>query len=193
MRFAFRVDSSPKIGMGHLMRCLTLADGFKKRGCESYFICRDFIGNGAKFLIDSGYQVELISVEGIELDDTWLGVPHLQDANETIEILSQNPVDWLIVDHYDIEQQWETSVHSKLPNIKTMVIDDLVNRSHICDVLLDQTYGRMDYEYKTLVSQDTKLCLGTDFALLRARFKELREQNIEPENKIILSAIFLLL
>ena len=181
MRFAFRVDSSPKIGMGHLMRCLTLATGLRQRGFECYFICRDFSGNGVQHIRDNGFQLELLSIEGIELDSTWLGVPQLQDANDTTDILSKTCVDWLIVDHYDIDKIWEAEARSKFPDMKIMVIDDLANRMHDCDVLLDQTYGRSVSEYHALVPADTKFCMGTEFALLKTRFKQLREQNLRNE------------
>ena len=181
MRFAFRVDSSPKIGMGHIMRCLTLANGLRKSGFECYFICRDFAGNGVRHVKDSGFQLELLSNEGVVLNSTWLGVPLQHDVNDTLRVMSAKPVDWLVVDHYDIDKQWEAQVRSGFPAVKVLVIDDLADRAHDCDVLVDQTYGRGSQEYQGLVPQDAKFCLGTDFALLRPQFKELKERYAEQE------------
>ncbi len=176
MRFAFRVDSSPKIGMGHLMRCLTLAIGLRDAGFECYFICRDFEGNGVHHIIEKGFDVEFLSTSGIELDETWLGVPFQQDASETIKVITKNLADWLVVDHYDIDQRWESIVRKEFSSSKVLVIDDLVNRPHDCDILVDQTFGRSAEEYKALVPDNSVFCLGTDHALLRAGFKELRER-----------------
>lgn len=175
MRFSFRVDSSSIIGMGHLMRCLTLANGLKERGCECYFICRDFVGNGAKRFIGNDFPLELLSVVGLELSDDWLGVPLEKDLNDTVEIVSQKPIDWLVIDHYEIDQRWEKEFRAKFPETRIMVIDDLL-RNHDCDLLLDQTYGRTADEYRPLVPQSAQLCLGTKFALIREEFAALREK-----------------
>lgn len=176
MYFAFRVDSSPKIGMGHLMRCLALANDLKKRGFECYFICRNFEGNGSQHVISNGFKLLLLSNDNVVAEDSWLGVPVEQDVKDTISVLANKPADWLIIDHYDIDQQWEAGIRSEFSNIKILVIDDLVNRRHDCDILLDQTYGRSQKEYSDLISPDAEYCLGTGYALLRSEFKELREK-----------------
>lgn len=173
MRFVFRVDSSPIIGMGHLMRCLSLANGLKKRGFECSFICRDFDGNGAQRFIGTDFPFKLLSIDGLELSEDWLGVPFEMDVNETIDIISKQPADWLIIDHYEIDERWEKVFRSKFPDIKIMVIDDLV-RPHECDLLLDQTYGRNEDEYRPVISETAKLSLGTEYALLRDEFARLR-------------------
>ena len=181
MKFAIRVDSSPNIGMGHLMRCLALANGLKRRGFEVYFICRDFQGNGTDRIKKNDFNLELLSIKGLELNGTWLGVPYRDDAQDTIDVISENPADWLVVDHYDIDENWEAELRSKFPHLKIMVIDDLVDRRHDCDFLLDQTYGRTEEGYKQLVPPKAKFCLGTEYALLRSDFKELRKQVLTPE------------
>jgi len=183
MRFAFRVDSSPIIGMGHLMRCLTLANGLKKRGFECYFICRNFEGNGARKFIDNDFSLDLLSVEGLELSKDWLGVPFEKDLKDVVDVVSKKPIDWLIVDHYEIDHKWQKEFRIKFPKAKIMVIDDLL-RSHDCDLLLDQTYGRKPEDYRSLVPQTADLCLGTKFALLREEFTALRSQiHQKPDHK----------
>jgi UDP-2,4-diacetamido-2,4,6-trideoxy-beta-L-altropyranose hydrolase len=182
MRFTFRVDSSPIIGMGHLMRCLTLANGLKKCGFECSFICRDFVGNGARRFIGDDFPLDLMSIEGLELSEDWLGVPFEKDVKDTINIISKEPVDWLVIDHYEIDERWEKEFRAKFPNIKVMAIDDLV-RHHDCDLLLDQTYGRTADEYLPVVPENTQLCLGTEFALLRDDFRRLRGEPSKIENK----------
>ena len=77
-------------------------------------------------------------------------------------------VDWLIVDHYDIDQRWERAMRPQCERL--MVIDDLVNRPHDCDVLLDQTYGRRADEYDAIAPDDCRVLAGTQYALLRPEF-----------------------
>lgn len=187
MRFTFRVDSSPVIGMGHLMRCLTLANGLKKRGFECSFICRDFAENGSSQFIEGNFPIELMSIEGLQLSEDWLGVPSEKDVKDAIAIVSQKSVDWLVIDHYQIDQQWQKEFRARFPDTKIMVIDDLV-RSHDCDLLLDQTYGRTADEYRSLVPENTTFCLGAEFALLRQEFRSLRAKqgNIDNNSRHIL-------
>ena len=52
MKIAIRVDSSVKIGTGHVMRCITLANSLRKNGAEVLFICRKHDGN----MINSSFQ-----------------------------------------------------------------------------------------------------------------------------------------
>jgi UDP-2,4-diacetamido-2,4,6-trideoxy-beta-L-altropyranose hydrolase len=167
--------------MGHLMRCLTLANGLKKRGFECSFICRDFTENGASRFIGDDFPLELMSIEGLELNDDWLGVPFEKDVKDTINIISKEPVDWLVIDHYQIDQQWQKEFRAKFPNTKIMVIDDLL-RTHECDLLLDQTYGRTADEYRLLVPENTTFCLGAEFALLREEFRSLRAERGKIDN-----------
>ncbi len=187
MHFAFRVDSSPKIGMGHLMRCLALASGLKKRGFECYFICRDFVGNGAHHIVSNGFELVLLSNDEVALNTSWLGVSVERDIEDTIQVISNKPADWLIVDHYNIDQQWEGALRSEFSGLRIMVIDDLVDKKHDCDILLDQTYVRKRQDYAKLVPKQAEFCLGTDYALLRSEFSELRKNIVakrKPANDI---------
>ena len=87
MNVVFRVDSSSKIGTGHVIRCKTLARALKKKGCEVLFISRDHNGNISKNLSDEGYEVlllpasqDIIKDESNYLD--WLEVSQKIDADD---------------------------------------------------------------------------------------------------------------
>lgn len=60
-----------------------------------------------------------------------------------------------------------------------MIIDDLANRSHDCDILLDQTYGSMADDYKHLVSENCQILTGSDYVLLRKEFIRIRPKALE--------------
>lgn len=106
---------------------------------------------------------------------SWLGVSQSQDATETIEALSGNICDWLIVDHYALDKRWENNIRS-ICN-KLMVIDDLADRAHDCDILLDQNYHlNMNTRYNKL-NTDCELLLGPSYALLRNEFSFFRKKS----------------
>ena len=170
MNVIIRVDSSITIGSGHVLRCLTLADNIRAEGGECYFICRNHSGNLAKLIEDKGYTVHLLpapssKIEVLEYEVSschkWLGASWLEDAVDCSSILSTYQVDWLVVDHYALDYRWESHLRNRARKI--MVIDDLADRSHICDVLLDQTYGRLSNDYDSLVPFKCRKLLGSKY------------------------------
>jgi len=177
LRFAFRVDSSPEIGLGHLMRCLTLANELQRFGYESYFICRDFPQNHSHLLLESDFKVILLDCNRKPNQIDWLGVSSNEDVSACVPILKDIPVDWLVVDHYSIDNIWSSQIRKEFPDLKIMAIDDLANRSHDCDFLLDQTYNRKRSDYNDLIPQHATFCGGTDYALIRREFLKARENS----------------
>ncbi len=184
MKFIFRVDASDKIGSGHVMRCLTLADYIKKRGADIYFISRANKGNLNALISQKGIKViELSKPISKEITHNkskgdkyglWLGVSREQDACETKNILSTSQPDWIIVDHYALGEDWEKEIRPFVKNI--MVIDDLANRTHDCDLLLDQNWFKdKDSRYDGLVPVACTKLLGPEYALLRPEFSQARK------------------
>ncbi len=176
----FRVDSSTQIGSGHLMRCLTLAAQLKgKANGHVTFICRDLDGNLSNIIIEKGFNVELLqqipSSSDLEGYAKWLTVTQEQDASETIEILKKNGhIDRVVVDSYAIDEIWEKMIRPYTDEI--FVIDDLANRKHDCDVLLDQNfYLDKEQRYNGLVPEACKMLLGPEHALLREEFYEAKK------------------
>lgn len=173
----FRVDASTTIGTGHIMRCLTLAKQLKQNINEKRnisFICRHILPSLHQQIIESGYHFYLLEnnkenkIEKNNDHQSWLGVTSQQDAEETIAILQDKAIDWIIVDHYAIDDKWEKKVKTYVKKI--MIIDDLANRPHDCDLLLDQTYGRSLNDYKNLLPICSILLSGADYTLLRKEF-----------------------
>ena len=184
---AFRADASSQMGTGHVMRCLTLANALRTKGATCTFICREHAGNLIDYIRDQNFEViclplELESTTQRQFRDEyeeWLGCSEEDDANQVIEALSQANIkfDWIVVDHYGISEKWESRVRS-LTN-KIMVIDDLANRKHDCDLLLDQTFGRSAKDYSKFVSINTKILSGTNYAILRPEFIQWRKRSLD--------------
>lgn len=172
MRVLVRADASVNIGSGHLMRCLTLADQLRAEGAEVAFVCRDLPGAMFDVLQDRGYRSAKLSLA--EEDNG----SQLFDAQETIRAagrLFPEGVEWLVVDHYQLDAVWERMLR---PHVcKLMVIDDLANRSHDCDLLLDQNYYRdSDQRYQGLVPEQCITLLGPAYVLLRPEFADARQR-----------------
>lgn len=184
MRIAIRTDASSVIGSGHVMRCLTLAQGIRQVSpdIEIFFICRNHQGSLIAHIESQGFLVSSLSPpsnqskypEQNSIYERWLGDSQSNDAADTISILRDKQIDWLIIDHYAIDEMWEKQLRAYASSV--MVIDDLAERKHDCDVLLDQTLGRTPASYEHLVPEGCRLLLGTEYVLLRPEFLSTRKQ-----------------
>lgn len=184
MQVIMRADASSAMGIGHVMRCLTLAQGFQRAGWRCTFVSRAFEGHLADLVRAKGFDIHLLPAPDKEFrisdpqysHEAWLGVDWATDAAETEDVLRQHNVrpEWIVVDNYAIDHRWEERFRS--PELKLFVIDDLADREHAADILVDQNYY-LDFEqrYDALVPQTCHKLLGPRYALLRPEFRAQRE------------------
>ena len=171
MIVSFRVDAGAGIGNGHLMRCLTLADALSERGATSSFIVEE----GVKVELDragaKGHTVLEIPARG-RVGGQW---SESGDASQTFKSLSDAGIspDWLVVDHYRIGREWEGQV--RLAARRLLVIDDLANRPHNCDLLVDPTFAQTEARYRDLLPEGCRRLCGSEYALLRPQFRRMRQ------------------
>jgi UDP-2,4-diacetamido-2,4,6-trideoxy-beta-L-altropyranose hydrolase len=113
------------------------------------------------------------------------------DANSAQELISSVPegCDLLIVDQYT----WNAAIERQCrPWAKRIaVIDDLADRSHDCDILLDQTYGRNAQDYSGLVPNGAAIIVGSDYALLRPEFAAARSLAIKRRRSAKLARVLI--
>ena len=174
------------MGAGHMSRCTTLATSLKRRGCHITFVCAR--GSAAYFpqmLEAADAVIELAHAPGD--GNAWLSVPPAIDAAATVAAIADTPIDWLVVDHYGIDHIWEREVHEHVARL--MVIDDLADRPHVCDVLLDQNLRPDgDAAYHGLVPSGATLLQGPRYALLREEFTRPRPHRIRSDvDRILVS------
>lgn len=177
---AFRTDATNQIGTGHFMRCLTLAETLKGRSAHLRFVSRDLPAHLRDMLTTRGIELAALASETTEptsgnlAHSQWLGTNQAQDAQATIKALTDQQWDWIIVDHYALDARWESALRAVAKQI--MVIDDIADRQHDCDVLLDQNYyADMQARYEGKVPAHCRQLLGPRYALLRDEFRKLRE------------------
>ena len=161
------------------MRCLTLAEALRDKGTAVQFFCRQLPGNLIALLNQRSFPVTALPApttlggfSDIDGYSSWLGVSQRQDAEQVIELLDGNKPNWLVVDHYGLDVEWENRMAPYVDSI--MVIDDLANRFHACRLLLDQNYTSQE-RYHSLVPDCCKLILGPSFAMLRPEYSNSRE------------------
>ena len=158
-----RVDSSTKIGYGHLIRCLALADTLKK-SFKINFICTNLNGNLISQICKKKFEVFRFNTKSQRINVK-------KDAEKTISIIKKhrNKKSLLILDSYILSQEWENRVR---PYVKRLiVIDDLMDRKHSCDLIIDQNlHTQMNSLYTKSVPKNCIKLLGPDYAILRNQF-----------------------
>ncbi|WP_313650352.1 UDP-2,4-diacetamido-2,4,6-trideoxy-beta-L-altropyranose hydrolase [Pseudomonas soli] len=187
-KVVLRADASLEMGTGHVMRCLTLADALRFKGAECLFICRVHAGNLNELIKSRGHSVYVLPLgtrEPAEAGDlahsVWLGATQQEDIQACRAVIESFQPDLLVVDHYALDSRWEHEFRKS--SQKILVIDDLADRPHECDVLLDQTLGRAAEEYHPWTSSDCLLMCGSQYALLRPEFSELRSVSLARRDK----------
>lgn len=184
MKVVVRTDASSRIGSGHIMRCKTLANKMLRGGYEVLFVTREHPGNLIHLLECEGLNVVTLAqppiteiLDAKQSDDyaSWLGVEQKQDALETAKLSKDFRPNWIIVDHYALDLNWESLIRKYVKNI--MVIDDIANRFHDCDILLDQNFNEnLIDRYDKLIPKHAVKLLGPKYALLRLEFGEARKK-----------------
>ncbi|MBR0953432.1 UDP-2,4-diacetamido-2,4,6-trideoxy-beta-L-altropyranose hydrolase [Bradyrhizobium canariense] len=182
-RVVIRVDASVEMGIGHLTRCITLANNLAGNGARAVFVMRAKSAAFSGLVEAAGHQLVLLTdpesgnLRRGPADSSyanWLPVSWQQDSEQTREAIdSVGEADWLVVDHYALDARWERAL--RRPGLCILAIDDLANRPHDCAFLLDQNLVLgMETRYQPLVPETCRYLLGPGYALLRPEFPQLR-------------------
>ena len=189
-RVVFRCDASQRIGSGHVMRCLTLANHLRRQQAECLFVCREHPDHLLALIRAQGFvalalpaptEQATAGADSSLAHADWLGVAQEQDAQECLAALQAAAIlppliDWLVVDHYALDQIWERLLRPHCRRL--LVIDDLADRAHDCDLLLDQNLGRTPTDYATQLPALAIRLIGPRYALLREEFAAWRSASL---------------
>jgi len=159
-----RADATSEIGSGHVMRCAALGTRLMTYGAKIHFVCACLPPQLGEWLHNHGFGLTVLTAADF---GDWR-----TDLAATCDVFHRvGSVDLLIVDHYGLSQAWESSIRSHVRRI--MVIDDLADRDHDCDLLLDQNlHDNTLARYEKRVSPRTRMFFGPRYAMLRPEFDE---------------------
>lgn len=171
MNFIFRTDSSSEIGHGHLMRCLVLAKELKQHGSAIHFICREHSGSAHPLVEEAGHLLHLLPGKRIvtksSMHRDWLGRTQQEDAQDCNRIIEYLPDRHLVVDHYGLDIEWE----SRIACDSMTVMDDLADRPHRCNRLVDQSLVHIKQDYEILIAESFDFWGGAN-VILRDEFRK---------------------
>jgi UDP-2,4-diacetamido-2,4,6-trideoxy-beta-L-altropyranose hydrolase len=164
MRVIFRADSGISIGSGHVMRCLALACALREKGGQASFICAERAGFSPELITAAGFELHVIPVADED-----------EDARLCSGICLKSSPDWLVMDHYGLGCEWERELRLVVPRI--MAIEDVANRTHEVDLLLDQNLREdAGLRYRQWLPESCSMLLGPRYALLRPQFAKMRSR-----------------
>lgn len=174
MRVLIRADASAVIGIGHVARCLTLAQQLVAQGATVAFACRELPGHQLARIAAEGHEVVALPVDA---DDEIAALAALLPENRSF--------DWIIVDHYGLDARWERAARQWARSI--MAIDDLADRPHDCDLLLDQNFTASVALYQPLTPPACQILAGPRYALLRPAFRRGRAADADSARRVLVS------
>ena len=186
-RIVFRCDASSSIGSGHVMRCRTLARQLQIHGSDVTFICRRAPGDLISLLSQEFQVLSLPALHSCSLDKPIKLEDHSDlkfsfselDSSQSLLVLNNTSItsiNWLVVDHYGLDCLWEERMTQGLKGLtvspRLLIIDDLANRSHNADILLDQNFhdSAAHTRYSGLLSDSCRQLLGPHYALLNPEY-----------------------
>ena len=184
MNILFRTDSSAQIGSGHLVRCSRLAYKLKSLGHNIEFISKNLDGN-LNANIAKDFKLNIISKQ---LNTNHYGYIQLlgstieYDLSQTLSVLNNKKADILFVDHYALDYQWEKAIYKNVD--KLVVIDDMWDRNHYCDFLINHNFTLSENKYPNIDRKRTKLLDNPSFAMIDENFKKLRKQRDYLKNDV---------
>ncbi|MFU2423536.1 MAG: UDP-2,4-diacetamido-2,4,6-trideoxy-beta-L-altropyranose hydrolase [Bacteroides sp.] len=184
-----RVDANSKIGMGHVMRCLSVADALLKRGEEVLFVTAD--DTPVPLLTKKGIPYRVLHTDyadmEAELPELWEVLRELPQGAESPDAALAQKNTSILVDSYYVTEKYLAALKKR---ITTIYMDDIYAFSYPVDMLINYNiYGEeMGYE-KDAAFADTKLLLGANYVPLREEFsagagyaQSRKELSAETEN-----------
>jgi len=168
MNILFRVDSSSEIGLGHLKRCLVLAEQYQQDNIV--FSVQDLKGNANKIISDKGYALSVLSDNSID---------------ELTQKINELKIDMVVFDHYGIDDKFEKNIKEKT-SVQILSFDDTYEK-HYCDILLNHNIYASDGQYKGLVPKICEIKCGKEYTLISDEFREIkiRKRPLNKDNPVV--------
>lgn len=171
-RILIRVDSSERIGSGHVSRCLRIAKELQSRGADVVFACAPLPGNASKEISDAGFAVYVLNSKSTEeihgsIEAPWSSPDQSSDALATLEIVRLLNCSAVLIDHYAVGSQWEKYLTEQ--GLKVVALDDIHGKPHEADLVINPGWSRGSNSISP-VAKPSKELSGLRYAIVSSEF-----------------------
>lgn len=158
MIVAIRADADSGIGLGHVARCLSLAEALLAFGCRVILVSTSVLP-----------EVLLSKAKGVA--DCRVMFGREDESQAFVDTIGSDIPDWVVVDSYSIDARWHSVVRRKF-GCRLVVIDDLADRPLAADIVVDHNLSR-DYrvKYRDIVQPGTRILSGPSYALISSGYE----------------------
>lgn len=176
MKVVFRVDGDPSIGLGHVMRCLALAQGLSAQGHSLVFMMS--LASKQFCLAKLAGSVE--SAEIVTLPD----MPLEQEPSWIQQQFEQLDVDWLVIDGYQFNAKYRKELRSS--RVKLALFDDMNNSGRLdVDMVINGAQNAEALDYQA-TAENAFLAIGQSYQVLRQEFFEVDKDNWQNRDSLTL-------
>lgn len=167
-----RADANNRIGTGHVMRCLTVAEALKKQGGRVVFLtCEET----AKEMIEKrGFEAMLLYGKYDDL---------LQEMTQLKDLLAVKTPDFLLMDSYYASYEYLKALKAMVP---VGLMDDTCRNDVAADVLINYNIFADKNDYAA-IHPEPEFLLGASFAPVRPAFSEVEYTVREKAEKVLIS------
>lgn len=177
MRVLCRVDAGPKRGLGHLQRCLALADALKARALQAVFV-GPRLGDVRDIIEERGH-----GFGPVDLAESEAGTG--RDASAVIRAAREYQCRMVVVDSYDIDNGYLQALRTA--GLFVVVLDDFALHPFAAHIVVNGGAAARALSYSSS-SGDTRFLLGPQYALLSSVFEKTDKRIISPSvHRILLS------
>ena len=153
-----RADGNSKIGMGHLMRTLSIAIALKEKQVKVFYITKEL--ESKIFLEEKGFQAYLVTRTGDDICD---------EIPATLDIIAEQKPKLCLVDTYEASETYLAELNERIP---TVYLDDLGRMNLPVSGLINYNIYGNEMGYEQSYSADTQLLLGSKYAPVKPQFLE---------------------
>ncbi len=168
-----RADGNSSIGVGHVMRCLSIADAFKRKNVEVIFATAD--DSMKNIIVDRGFSCFVLNSEYENLKTDF-------NNKQFLELINKSEI--VLVDSYYVNEEYFTYLRQDALNKKIIYMDDLCEKAYPVDVVINYNIYADRGKYVDLYESknyNTEFILGSRFTPLRTEFSKVKKIGIKEK------------
>lgn len=168
-----RADGNDKVGMGHLMRCMSIAQALQKQRVRCVFFTADKAAGS--FLEERGFACRILDTDFREME---------KELPVFINMLEEENCRFVLTDSYYITQKYLDELRKYCP---VFYMDDMGVSRLQADGIINYNIYAEDLEYETRCDSPMKLLLGPYYAPVKEPFSKMRYQVRERAEKVLVT------